>query len=1211
MNGRARDPRVAGNPFALAPPARLRLSGWLALGWALLVVYGSLLPFNYQPIALEAAIEQFRHLPLLKLGVEQRADLLANFLLYLPVTFTLAAAWPGRRFGTASSVVVIAFGCILAAVVEFTQAWFPNRTASLNDLLAELAGSVGGVALYRLASTPVGRWVRALSRPESAPVIDAALALYALAWLALALFPLDFVMNAAELDWRLSMQTGFWVQADAASSPFRLLVGLMVELLAATPLGALLARRAGLAAAPGRAFLLAVLLSAAIETLQLLMASGVAQGVSAAARASGLVAGAALASNSLAGWADRLRAWRNPARSAWLGMLVYLPLAVVAVSAGKGAWEGLADAANRLHSLAWLPFYYHYYTSEPVALRSLIGTLALYAPIGALVALARLGRLRLKDAPRASGAPALLSGLAAGVLLEGLELGFQLARPDPTTLLVAPVGAWMGFRASAWVVQTVLEMHPQHGRGALVTRAALGGWALAFVAPLVAVAAVLDVQWQRLEAEEATATPIAGSLPRPASLAPVELPDFRYEHPRLPAPDPADLPFLDRDWIAQQRGLAEKGSLDALILMARLEPGRWSIGALLEKLLALKPVWRGHEQAKPLALAYDWLHEQWTPPERERLLEAALAACEHTADAIRGEDLSPYNVYLYNSPLQGLLACSIALYREDARANALLNFSHHLLTARVRPVWEQVMSDGGWHEGREYVGLGIGQAVWQLPALWRRATGEDWFRELPGLRGFLDFLIFRTRPDGTHMRLGDGNATRKAIPDRAALALEYRHAAGYSFHGCAREGRPTTWPWGPLADPALCQPQAHMALPPFRAFRGVGLLVSRTDWSPEATYVTFKAGDNFWSHQHLDAGAFTIYRGGALAIDSGSYGRHYGAAHHMNYHYQSIAHNVVTITDPDDTVPMPLPGAQAPRPVANDGGQRRVGSGWNLGRAPLDRAEWEAARDTYHTGRWVAEHESPELSIVVADLTPAYTNRWSGLGRFAERTRRVERYTRTFVHDRAADVILVRDSLSLYREGFTTRWLLHSQNEPHATATGFDIQVAAGEGRGRGGGRLEAVVMGPHAVEQRLVGGAGQEYLIDGLNYDDDGAIAKYLDSRPIEEREAGAWRVELVAPAGRRAEFLVALLPSDGTRPVPPIVTRMEDENGRYGCQWEGGGRALRWWFTPLADLPVVEQRGPDGEWRPVSLSLNAPVADDLSTPANDPAPVAGATAP
>ncbi|HAZ61107.1 MAG TPA: heparinase [Gammaproteobacteria bacterium] len=1176
-------------------PPRLRLPLWLPLAWAVLISYGSLLPFHYVPISLAEGIQRFQNLPLLMLGAEQRADLLANFLLYLPLGFGLAAALPGRSPNVAAGLLAAILGCGLAFAIEFTQAWFPNRTASLNDLIAECVGSGGGVLIYRLSAASMARWVGALTRPDKAPLVDAALALYALAWLSMALFPLDFVMSAAELDWRLNLQTGFWIHAESAASPFRLLVGLLVEFLAALPLGALLARRAGLAGAPVLTFLLAALLSTAMEVLQLLMISGVAQGVSAAARAAGLVAGAALASGSLSTWADRLRAWRHPAWTAAIGLGVYLPLALVAVVTGKGPWDGLADVTGRLHALQWLPFYYHYYTSEPVAMRSLLATVSLYAPLGALLALARLGRLRLRGGRRLSALPAVLLGFLTALVLEGLELGFRDARPDPTTLIIAPMGVWLAFRASEWLVRTVLELHPQHGHGPMAAGAGLRAWASGVAVPLLAIGVVLSHQWERLQAEVATASivPMAGSLPSPASLPPVQLAHFRNERPRLPAPRPGEQHHLDEAWLKGQRHAAEQGRPEALILMARLEPGRWPLDALRESLLAEQPA--GRWQARNLSLAYDWLHDQWAPTEREALREALISACDDATIYIRREALSPYHYALYAHPLQELLACSIALYRDDPRANALFNFAHHLLETRVRPVWEQVMADGGWHEGREYVGLGIGRAVFQVPALWRHATGLNWFAELPGLRGFLDFLVYRSRPDGTLMRLGDGNRAHEVIADQAALALEYRHAAAYSLANCLEPGRPAAWPWGPLADPALCAPEAVQHLDRSRAFRGIGLLVSRTDWSPEATYVTFKAGDNFWSHQHLDQGSFTLYRGGALAIDSGSYGRRHGSDHHLNYHSQSIAHNVVTVTDPADTVPLPRGSVEAPRPIANDGGQRRVGSGWNLGRAPLDRGEWEAAFESYHTGRWLATHASEDLSVVVADLTPAYTNRWSGLGRFADRTRRVERYVRTFVHDRAADIVLVRDTLKLAEGDFTTRWLLHTLDEPVATPAGFRANVPPGAGPGRAGASLHAVVMGPHPVKQVFVGGPGREFEVDGRNYDDDGEIQRFLATRPPAEQEAGAWRVELIAPSAHEAEFLVALLPRDATADPSAQVQRLATPD-EYGCEWDGGGRRLRWWFRAGEDLPRIERQDAGGDWQPLTLRLEPAVSPDGS---------------
>jgi len=461
-------------------------------------------------------------------------------------------------------------------------------------------------------------------------------------------------------------------------------------------------------------------------------------------------------------------------------------------------------------------------------------------------------------------------------------------------------------------------------------------------------------------------------------------PRLGLQRPRLPHPSPSDLSTLrERNpaYLDARRRDAAGGprAMEAAIFLAFAEPTRHDLAPLFGALMALAFSGRGHEQVKPLALAYDWLHGQWSPAQRAALRDKLAEGCAYTADFIRREALSPYNVFLYNAPLQALMACAIALYRDHPRGEACMAFTHELWKKRVLPVWRQVFGrNGGWHEGGEYVAIGIGQAIYTLPAMWRAATGEDLFRSEPGIRGFLDFLVYRTRPDGTQLRWGDGSYFLRPAPDAAPLALEFGHAAAYTLAPPQRGPVPTGWPWGPLSDTSLVDPHAAAALPLARLFDGIGMLVARSDWSPDATYLTFKAGDNFWSHSHLDQGAFTIYKGGELAIDSGLYGPAYGSDHHMNYAYQSIAHNLVTVTDPGDVMPGPGFDAGNPRHYANDGGQRRIGSGWGVEAAPLDFDDWQKRRDTYHTGRIVGHLDEDDLVVAVADLTPAYTNSQSG-----------------------------------------------------------------------------------------------------------------------------------------------------------------------------------------------------------------------------------------
>lgn len=684
-------------------------------------------------------------------------------------------------------------------------------------------------------------------------------------------------------------------------------------------------------------------------------------------------------------------------------------------------------------------------------------------------------------------------------------------------------------------------------------------------------------------------------LPAPADAPVARLPGFKHAHPRLPAPSSRDYQTLranNRSFLDDARRRAQGGAGDpsSAILMEFLEPGSQNLELLGNRLLSLELEGRGADQTKALALAYDWLYSRWPAEQRARLLRKALDACDYEIRLIRDERLSPYNVILYNSPFQALMACAIATYGDDSHSAPVMNFTADLWLKRVLPAWRQVMGhNGGWHEGGEYVGVGIGQAIYEVPAMWRSATGEDLIASTPGIRGFLDFLVYRTQPDGTNFRWGDGAWFDKGVPDALALALELHNAAAYSLQPASKAPVPTAWPWGPLTDPAMFDSHASAGLPLTKVFDGIGLVVARSDWSPDATYVTFKAGDNYWSHSHLDQGAFTIFKGGPLAIDSGLYGPSYGADHHMNYSYQTIAHNTVTVTDPADNVP--APGKQQPRSIANDGGQRRVGSGWGVEAAPIDAAEWEAKRETYHTGRLEQVLAEDGLTVAVADITPAYTNSRSGEGTFSDRTRRVERFWRTFGYDRVDDVVVVFDQVVATKASFRKRWLLHTLEAPHVTGDVFTVSVPAQDRPGRAGGRLQGKVLLPKQAVINALGGHGFEFFVDDRNYAEGGKVYAALRKLGPTQNEPGAWRIE-VSPAQDEAadQFLVVMLPTREAAPTHRV--RLLESGDRVGCEIVGPKRTTRWWFERernAAEIEVVEG-GKERRHRAEGQSRSAP---------------------
>ncbi|HEV7929903.1 MAG TPA: VanZ family protein, partial [Nitrosospira sp.] len=181
----------------------------LALGYLALIVYGSLLPFHLNELSLATAWINFQHIPLLKLGVENRADLVANLLLYIPFGF-LVCGWlvgENRRPSVLVTGMLLSllFTTVVALAVEFTQQFFAPRTVSLNDLFAEFAGSVLGISLWPVIGKRLMHLTRSIFQ-GGAQARYALLGAYTLAYAVLSIFPYDFLLSSGE--WQAKLASG-------------------------------------------------------------------------------------------------------------------------------------------------------------------------------------------------------------------------------------------------------------------------------------------------------------------------------------------------------------------------------------------------------------------------------------------------------------------------------------------------------------------------------------------------------------------------------------------------------------------------------------------------------------------------------------------------------------------------------------------------------------------------------------------------------------------------------------------------------------------------------------------------------------------------------------------------------------------------------------------------------------------------------------------
>lgn len=146
-----------------APAPAARHYAWLAAAFAAFALYGSLVPLEFRPLPWEEAQRRWQEVCSQPVRVESRSDWAANILLFIPLGFLGMAALCADRRRTAdwwavpTAAVCSGFSCLL----EFLQLYFPPRTSSLDDIVAESIGAVVGIVLWVAAGRRLTRGARA------------------------------------------------------------------------------------------------------------------------------------------------------------------------------------------------------------------------------------------------------------------------------------------------------------------------------------------------------------------------------------------------------------------------------------------------------------------------------------------------------------------------------------------------------------------------------------------------------------------------------------------------------------------------------------------------------------------------------------------------------------------------------------------------------------------------------------------------------------------------------------------------------------------------------------------------------------------------------------------------------------------------------------------------------------------------------------------
>jgi VanZ family protein len=214
-----------------------------ALIWTAFIVYGSLVPFDYRPLEVGHAIASFRHIIAQPISASLRSDFAANVLLFIPQGFLWlgVVSYRARRPWAILFVAPVWAACILLSIfVEFAQLWFPPRTSSLNDIIAESIGALVGCVLWILIGVTVIAWLGSLIHAKSQQDrFQGVLLVYCVVFAAYSVMPLDLTISIHEI-YRKYRDGKILVVPFAYSyaSPFELAFSTLRDVLVMAPVGA-------------------------------------------------------------------------------------------------------------------------------------------------------------------------------------------------------------------------------------------------------------------------------------------------------------------------------------------------------------------------------------------------------------------------------------------------------------------------------------------------------------------------------------------------------------------------------------------------------------------------------------------------------------------------------------------------------------------------------------------------------------------------------------------------------------------------------------------------------------------------------------------------------------------------------------------------------------------------------------------------------------
>jgi VanZ family protein len=389
----------------------LALLAYLIMTW-----YASLIPLKYVDISWDQAVERFKAMRDFNVtdSANRRADWVANIVLFIPISFLAMGVLTLRNrshfLKVIASLIVFAFGAAMACAIEFVQVWYPIRTVSQNDLVAEFIGTLIGIIIWAVVGHGITRRLAELcSGAHGALARQRLLQFYAIGLVLFCLLPMDFTLSPEKISAKINT-----IQFGQSLFDSNLLMGLariLRDLCVFAPLGALAlyhwdklpilgnklvqdSQNLERGIAPANRTVLhaagvVLIIVAAIEILKISMVNGLVDLINIPVRSLAGLVGATVASTCLGPAGTFLvgRAWSRLTRMSLALLLIAIHIIILAgvlvqpwnINFDKQLYDDqITTFSNGL-------FTNYYYSGEWTALTNLTHYFLLFVPLGVLL----------------------------------------------------------------------------------------------------------------------------------------------------------------------------------------------------------------------------------------------------------------------------------------------------------------------------------------------------------------------------------------------------------------------------------------------------------------------------------------------------------------------------------------------------------------------------------------------------------------------------------------------------------------------------------------------------------------------------------------------------------------------------------------------------------------------------------------------------------